>query len=426
MFPISQDTKILLERLPGENQMALRKAVITGYGIISGIGVGKAAVLESLKQGRSGIVREEEFAAMGMRSQVAGMVNFDFKDHIDRRDLRFMGEAAAYSYIAMKEAIEHAGLQESDVSNERTGLIVGSGGGSTRATVESADILREKGVKRIGPYAVTKTMSSTTSACLATPFKIKGASFSISSACATSSHCIQAACDEIALGRHDIIFAGGGEAADWTIASLFDAMGALSTSYNDDPARASRPYDAKRDGFVIGAGGGIVVIEEEEHAKARGANIIAEIVGFGATSDGADMVAPSGEGAVRCMKMALNGVEGPIDYINTHGTSTVVGDTKELEAIREVFGEKCPPISSTKSMTGHALGAAGVNEAVYSLLMMENGFIAPSINVTELDDYAKGFDIVTQTRQADLKTIMSNSFGFGGTNATLVMRKYGA
>lgn len=406
--------------------MALRKAVITGYGIISGIGVGKAAVLESLKQGRSGIVREEEFAAMGMRSQVAGMVNVDFKDYIDRRDLRFMGEAAAYSYIAMKEAIEHAGLQESDVSNERTGLIVGSGGGSTRTTVESADILREKGVKRIGPYAVTKTMSSTTSACLATPFKIKGASFTISSACATSAHCIQAACDEIALGRHDIIFAGGGEAADWTIAALFDAMGALSTSYNETPATASRPYDAKRDGFVIGAGGGIVVIEEEEHAKARGANIIAEIVGFGATSDGADMVAPSGEGAFRCMKMALNGVEGPIDYINTHGTSTVLGDNKELEAIRNVFGEKCPPISSTKSMTGHALGAAGVNEAVYSLLMMENGFIAPSINITELDEHAKGFDIVTETRKADLKTIMSNSFGFGGTNATLVMRKYGA
>lgn len=406
--------------------MALRKAVITGYGIISGIGVGKTAVLESLKQGRSGIVREEEFAAMGMRSQVAGMVNVDFKDYIDRRDLRFMGEAAAYSYIAMKEAIEHAGLQESDVSNVRTGLIVGSGGGSTRTTVESADILREKGVKRIGPYAVTKTMSSTTSACLATPFKIKGASFSISSACASSAHCIQAACDEIALGRHDIIFAGGGEAADWTIASLFDAMGALSTAYNDNPATASRPYDAHRDGFVIGAGGGIVVIEEEEHAKARGANIIAEIVGFGATSDGADMVAPSGEGAFRCMKMAMNGVEGSIDYINTHGTSTVLGDNKELEAIRNVFGEKCPPISSTKSMTGHALGAAGVNEAIYSLLMLENGFIAPSINITEMDEHAKPFDIVTETRQADLKTVMSNSFGFGGTNATLVMRKYGA
>lgn len=404
--------------------MALRKAVITGLGIVASIGVGKAAVAQSLREGRSGIVKEEEFAAMGMRSQVAGMVNIDFKDYIDRRDLRFMGEAAAYSYIAMKEAIADAGLAESDVSNERTGLIVGSGGGSTKATVESADILRNKGVKRIGPYAVTKTMSSTTSACLATPFKIKGASFSISSACATSAHCIEAACDEIMLGRHDIIFAGGAEAADWTIASLFDGMGALSTSYNDNPATASRPYDAKRDGFVIGAGGGIVVIESEEHAKARGAKIYAEVVGFGATSDGADMVAPSGEGAVRCMRKALATCDTPIDYINTHGTSTVIGDIKEIEAIKEVFGEKCPPISSTKSMTGHALGAAGVNEAIYSLIMMEQGFIAPSINVTELDPHCAGVDIVTSTRETQLTTIMSNSFGFGGTNATLILRKY--
>lgn len=404
--------------------MALRKAVITGLGIVASIGVGKEAVLESLRQGRSGIVREEEFAQMGMRSQVAGMVNVDFKDYIDRRDLRFMGEAAAYAYIAMKEAIADANLQESDVSNERTGLIVGSGGGSTKATVESADILRSKGVKRIGPYAVTKTMSSTASACLATPFKIKGASFSLSSACATSAHCIQAACDEIALGRHDIMFAGGGEAADWTIASLFDAMGALSTGYNDTPELASRPYDAHRDGFVIGAGGGIVVVESEEHAKARGAKIYAEVVGFGATSDGADMVAPSGEGAMRCMKRALATCDTPIDYINTHGTSTVLGDNKELEAIKEVFGDKCPPISSTKSMTGHALGAAGVNEAIFSLLMMENGFIAPSINVQELDEYAKSFDIVTTRRDTPLTTVMSNSFGFGGTNATLILRKY--
>ncbi len=406
--------------------MALRKAVITGFGIVASIGVGKEAVLQSLQQGRSGIVKEEEFAAMGMRSQVAGMVNVDFKDYIDRRDLRFMGEAAAYSYIAMKEAIAHAGLEESDVSNERTGLIVGSGGGSTKTTVESADTLRSKGVRRIGPYAVTKTMSSTTSACLATPFKIKGASFSISSACATSAHCIQAACDEIMLDRHDIIFAGGGEAADWTIASLFDGMGALSTAFNDDPAHASRPYDAKRDGFVIGAGGGIVVIESEEHAKARGAKIYAEIVGCGATSDGADMVAPSGEGAMRCMRKALATCDTPIDYINTHGTATVIGDVKELEAIKAVFGDKCPPISSTKSMTGHALGAAGVNEAIYSLLMMEHGFIAPSINVEQLDEHAQGFDIVTTPRKAELKTIMSNSFGFGGTNATLIMRKYEA
>lgn len=404
--------------------MALRKAVITGLGIVSSIGVGKEAVLESLRQGRSGIVREEEFAEKGMRSQVAGMVNIDFKDYIDRRDLRFMGEAAAYSYVAMKEAIADAGLAESDVSNERTGLIVGSGGGSTKTTVESADTLRSKGVKRIGPYAVTKTMSSTTSACLATPFKIKGASFSLSSACATSAHCIQSACDEIMLGRHDIMFAGGGEAADWTIASLFDAMGALSTHFNDTPALASRAYDANRDGFVIGAGGGIVVIESEEHAKARGAKIYAEVVGCGATSDGADMVAPSGEGAARCMQRALATCDTPIDYINTHGTSTVLGDNKELEAIKAVFGDKCPPISSTKSMTGHALGAAGVNETIYSLLMMEAGFIAPSINVQELDEFAKNFDIVTTARQIQLTTIMSNSFGFGGTNATLILRKY--
>lgn len=404
--------------------MALRKAVITGLGIVASIGIGKEAVLQSLQQGRSGIVREEEFANMGMRSQVAGMVNIDFKDYIDRRDLRFMGEAAAYSYVAMKEAIADAGLEPNEVSNERTGLIVGTGGASTKAVVEAADVLRAKGVKRIGPYAVTKCMSSTTSACLATPFKIKGASFSLSSACATSSHCIQSAVDEIALGRHDIVFAGGGEAADWTIASLFDGMGALSTAYNDTPASASRPYDAHRDGFVIGAGGGIVVVESEDHAKARGAKIYAEIVGSGATSDGADMVAPSGEGAVRCMRQALATCDTPIDYINTHGTATVIGDVKELEAIKEVFGDKCPPISSTKSMTGHALGAAGVNEAVYCLLMLEHGFIAPSINITELDEHAKGFDIVTSTRQTDLKTVMSNSFGFGGTNATLILRKY--
>ena len=405
--------------------MALRKAVITGYGIVSSIGVGKDAVLDSLKNGRSGIVSEPYFIKMGMRSQVAGLVDLDLQEVIDRRDMRFMGEAAAYSYVAMKEAIEHAGLEQSDVSNERTGLIVGSGGGSTKTTVGSADILREKGVKRIGPYAVTKTMSSTTSACLATPFKIKGVSYSVSSACATSAHCIEVACDEIALGRHDIIFAGGGEAADWTIASLFDAMGALSTGYNDTPQRASRPYDADRDGFVIGAGGGIVVIESEEHAKARGANIIAEVVGYGASSDGADMVAPSGEGAVRCMRQALRDIDGPIDYINTHGTSTVLGDNKELEAIREVFGDKCPPISSTKSMTGHALGAAGVNEAIYCLLMMQNNFIAPSINVDRLDDFAANFDIVTSKRDVELNTVLSNSFGFGGTNASLILRRYG-
>lgn len=405
--------------------MSMRRAVITGMGIVSSIGVGCKAVMESLKAGRSGIVTEPEFVEKGMRSQVCGMVNLDLKEAVDRRDLRFMGEAAAYSYVAMKEAIASAGLEENEVSNVRTGLIVGTGGASTKTTVEAADTLRNKGVKRIGPYAVTKAMSSTTSACLATPFKIKGASFSVSSACATSAHCIGMACDEILLGRHDIVFAGGGEAADWTIACLFDGMGALSTHYNDTPEKASRPYDANRDGFVIGAGGGIVVVEELEHAKARGAKILAEIVGYGATSDGADMVAPSGEGAYRCMLQALSTVKAPIDYINTHGTSTVLGDVKELEAIRQAFPDKVPPISSTKSMTGHALGAAGVNEAIYSLLMMQEGFIAPSINVETLDEHAAWLDIVTSTREATLNTVMSNSFGFGGTNATLVMQRYG-
>ncbi|MBU3827055.1 MAG: beta-ketoacyl-ACP synthase I [Candidatus Anaerobiospirillum merdipullorum] len=404
----------------------MRRAVITGYGIVSSIGNGKAEVLAALKAGRSGIVREEEFAQLNMRSQVAGKVQLNLKDLIDRRDLRFMGDASAYAYLAMKEAIAHAGLEENEVSNLRTGLIVGTGGASTRTTVEAADTLRQKGVKRIGPYAVTKAMASTTSACLATPFKIKGVSYSVSSACATSAHCIEAACDEILLGRHDIIFAGGGEACDWTIACLFDGMGALSTSYNDTPEKASRPYDAKRDGFVIGAGGGIVVIEELEHAKARGAHIYAEVVGYGATSDGADMVAPSGEGAARCMQQALRGVNLPIDYINTHGTSTVLGDLKELEAIAQVFGNKVPPISSTKSMTGHALGAAGVNEAIYCLLMMEHGFIAPSINVETLDEHAQGFDIVTTTRKQELNCVLSNSFGFGGTNASLVLQRYQA
>ena len=405
--------------------MAPRRAVITGFGIVSSIGVGQEAVCQALKEGRSGIVSEPEFIEKGMRSQVAGMVNLDLKEAIDRRDLRFMGEAAAYSYVAMKEAIASSRLEDNEVPNERTGLIVGSGGGSTKTTVESADTLRTKGVKRVGPYAVTKAMSSTTSACLATPFKIKGVSYSVSSACATSAHCIECACDEILLGRHDVIFAGGGEAADWTIACLFDGMGALSHSYNDNPQKASRPYDANRDGFVIAAGAGIVVVEELEHAKARGAKILAEIVGYGATSDGADMVAPSGEGAVRCMQQALRTVDTPIDYINTHGTSTSVGDAKELEAIKEVFKDKIPPLSSTKSMTGHALGAAGVNEAIYSLIMMQEGFIAPSINVETLDPCAQGFDIVTSTRKAQLNTIMSNSFGFGGTNATLVLRRFG-
>ncbi len=405
--------------------MTLKKVVITGYGIVSSIGVGVDAVLKSLKEGKSGIKKAQDFVDKQMRSQVAGLVDLDLKDLIDRKVLRFMGEAAAYSYNAMKEAISMAGLTEDDVSNDRTGLIAGSGGGDTRTIVESADILVEKGVKKVGPYAVPKAMSSTVSANLATAFKIRGASMSVSSACSTSAHCIALACDQIALGRQDVMFAGGGESADWTISCLFDGMGALSKGFNETPEKASRPYDANRDGFVIGAGGGILVLESEEHAKARGAHIIAEVVGYGATSDGYDMVAPSGEGALRCMKQALESCNSKIDYINTHGTATVLGDIKELEAIRAVFGDNCPPISSTKSMTGHALGAAGVNEAIFSLIMMQNNFIAPSINIETLDENAKGFDIVANTaRDATLNTIMSNSFGFGGTNATLILGKY--
>ena len=405
--------------------MTLKKVVITGLGIVSSIGVGVDAVVKSLKEGRSGIKTSQDFVDKQMRSQVAGLVDLDLKEVIDRRVIRFMGEAAAYSYIAMKEAIEMAGLTEDDVSNVRTGLFTGSGGGDTAAIVEAADNLREKGVKKVGPYAVPKAMCSTTSANLSTAFKIKGASMSISSACSTSAHCIALACDEIRLGRHGIMFAGGGESAHWTISSLFDGMGAMSKNFNDTPEKASRPYDKDRDGFVIGAGGGILVLESEDHAKARGAKILAEVVGFGATSDGYDMVAPSGEGAVRCMRQALENCDTKIDYINTHGTATVLGDLKELEAIREVFGENAPAISSTKSMTGHALGAAGVNEAIFSLLMMQNNFIAPSINIDELDEGAKGFDIVANTmREAKLETVMSNSFGFGGTNASLVLRKY--
>lgn len=406
--------------------MSLRKVVVTGLGIVSSIGVGCEAVLQALKQGKSGIVSEPEFIEKGMRSQIAGLVNLDFKEHIDRRILRFMGDAAAYAYIAMKEAISQAGLTEDQVSNERTGLFVGSGGGDTAAIVDAADTLRTRGIRRVGPYAVPKAMSSTTSANLATAFKIKGASLTVSSACSTSAHCIELACDEIMLGRHDIMFAGGGESANWSISCLFDGMGALSKNYNETPEKASRPYDADRDGFVIGAGGGILVLESEEHAKARGANILAEVVGFGATSDGYDMVAPSGEGAMRCMKLALKDCPYPIDYINTHGTSTVLGDIKELEAIAAVFGDKRPPISSTKSMTGHALGAAGVNEAIFSILMMRNDFIAPSINIDKLDERCLGFDIVANVaRSCKLETVMSNSFGFGGTNASIILRKYG-
>ncbi|KPW04405.1 beta-ketoacyl-ACP synthase I [Pseudoalteromonas sp. P1-11] len=402
----------------------MRRAVITGIGVVSSIGNNKQEVLESLKAGKSGIAFNQEFADYNLRSNVSGKIDIDVKEHVDRKAMRFMGDAAAYSYISMKQAIEDAGLSDEEVSNERTGLLVGSGGGSSKWQVEAADILREKGVKRVGPYMVPRTMASTTSACLATPFKIKGVNYSISSACATSAHCIGHAVEQIQLGKQDVIFAGGGEELHWTLAMEFDAMGALSTKYNETPEKASRTYDANRDGFVISAGGGIVVVEELEHALARGAHIYAEIVGYGATSDGYDMVAPSGEGAVRCMRQAMQGVDTPIDYLNTHGTSTPVGDVKELGAIQEVFGGNSPLISATKSLTGHALGAAGVHEAIFSILMMENDFVAPSINVDELDEQAQGLNIVTERRDAQLNTVMSNSFGFGGTNATLVMSKY--
>ena len=404
-------------------ELPMRRAVITGIGVVSSIGNNKEEVLESLKTGKSGIAFNQEFADYKLRSNVSGKIDIDVKAHVDRKAMRFMGDAAAYSYISMTQAIEDSGLSDDQVSNERTGIIVGSGGGSSKWQVEAADILREKGVKRVGPYMVPRTMASTTSACLATPFKIKGVNYSISSACATSAHCIGNAVEQIQLGKQDVVFAGGGEELHWTLAMEFDAMGALSTKYNETPEKASRTYDANRDGFVISGGGGIVVVEELEHALARGAHIYGEIVGYGATSDGYDMVAPSGEGAARCMRQAMQDVDS-IDYLNTHGTSTPVGDVKELGAIQEVFGGKSPMISATKAMTGHALGAAGVHEAIFSLLMLEHGFVAPSINIDELDEQATGLDIITERRDVELNTVMSNSFGFGGTNATLVMSKY--
>lgn len=402
----------------------MRRAVITGLGIVSSIGNDKNEVLASLREGKSGITHSEEFAEFNLRSQVWGNVEIDTKALIDRKALRFMGDASAFAYIAMQQAIEDSGLQEEDISNPRTGLVAGSGGASSKWQVEAADILRNRGVRKVGPYMVPRTMSSTVSACLATPFKIKGINYSMSSACATSAHCIGHALEQIQLGKQDIVFAGGGEEVHWTLAMEFDAMGALTAGFNETPEKASRTYDADRDGFVISGGGGMVVVEELEHALARGAKIYAEIVGYGATSDGYDMVAPSGEGAVRCMQQAMENVEAPIQYLNTHGTSTPVGDLKELEAIQKVFGNNSPAISATKAMTGHALGAAGVNEAIYSLLMMENDFIAPSINIDKLDPEAEGLDIVTSTREAKLDTVMSNSFGFGGTNATLVFQRY--
>jgi len=403
----------------------MRRAVITGIGIVSSIGNNKEEVLASLKSGKSGITFSDQFAEMKMRSHVWGDIKIDTKEFIDRKAMRFMGDAAAYTYIAMQQAIDDSGLADDQVSNERTGIVAGSGGASSLNQVLAAEIMKTRGVRRVGPYMVPRTMASTTSACLATPFKIKGINYSMSSACATSSHCIGHAWEQIQLGKQDIVFAGGGEELDWTMACEFDAMGALSSKYNDAPATASRTYDANRDGFVISGGGGMVVVEELEHALARGAKIYAEIVGYGATSDGYDMVAPSGEGAVRCMKQALATVAGEIDYLNSHGTSTPVGDTKELGAINEVFGDNPPKISATKSQTGHALGAAGVHEAIYSMIMMENNFISPSINIDEVDELAKDLPIVAnKAEDAVLNTVMSNSFGFGGTNATLVFQRF--
>ena len=404
----------------------MKRVVITGLGIVSSIGNNADEVLASLKEGKSGISHAESFAEQGLRSQVWGKPTLETKDHIDRKAIRFMGDAAGYAYVAMDQAIKDAKLTEEQISNVRTGIVAGSGGASSENIVASTDTLRNRGIRRVGPYAVPKTMSSTVSACLATPFKIKGVNYSISSACATSAHCIGNAMELIQLGKQDVVFAGGGEEVHWSLAMMFDGMGALSAGRNDTPELASRTYDADRDGFVISGGGGMVVVEELEHALARGAHIYAELVGYGATSDGYDMVAPSGEGAVRCMQQAMQGVEGKVDYLNTHGTSTPVGDVKELGAIQELFGEDSPAISATKAMTGHALGAAGVHEAIYSILMMENNFVAPSINVDNLDEQAKGLDIVTEKRDAELDLIMSNSFGFGGTNATLVMKKYKA
>ena len=403
----------------------MKRVVITCFGIVSCLGNDKQTVTESLREGKSGIRFQEAYKEAGMRSHVAGCVDIDLDAHIDRKVKRFMGDAAAFAYIAMQQAIEDAGLSEDQVSNPRTGLIVGSGGGSPSNQIEATDILREKGIRRVGPYMVPRTMSSTVSACLATPFKIKGVNYSISSACATSSHCIGTGVEQIQMGKQDIVFAGGGEEEHWTLSMLFDAMGALSTKYNETPEKASRTYDANRDGFVIAGGGGIVVLEELEHARKRGAKIYAEITGYGATSDGYDMVAPSGEGAIRCMQQALATVNKPIDYINTHGTSTPVGDVAEIRAIRETFKDKIPPISSSKSLAGHSLGAAGVQETIYSLLMMEHGFIQASANIETMDEEVADMPIVTsRVDNAELNTILTNNFGFGGTNACLVLEKY--
>ncbi|MBO9882696.1 beta-ketoacyl-ACP synthase I [Xanthomonas sp. D-109] len=401
----------------------MRRVVITGMGITSCLGNDLDSVARALREGQSGIRHNPQAVEAGLRSQVGGDVQLDLDAAIDRKLKRFMGDASAYAYLALRDALADAGLDEAAISDPRIGLIAGSGGGSSHWQVEAADLLRNRGVRKVGPYMVPRTMCSAVSASLATAFKIKGVSYSLSAACATSAHCIGAAADLIRHGQQDVMFAGGGEELDWTMSLMFDAMGALSTGFNDTPAVASRPYDAARDGFVIAGGGGMLVLEDYERAVARGARIHAELVGYGVTSDGADMVAPSGEGAVRCMRMALQGVDAPIDYLNTHGTSTPLGDVTELDAVRAVFGDAVPPLSSTKALSGHSLGAASVHEAIYCLLMLRDGFIAGSANIDTLDPRAEGFPIVRESRDADLRTVMSNSFGFGGTNAALVFAK---
>jgi 3-oxoacyl-[acyl-carrier-protein] synthase-1 len=405
----------------------MRRVVVTGMGLVSCLGNDKESVTKSLREGISGISFNEDFKEIGLRSNVSGSVDIDLKEHIDRKHLRFMGDAASYAYVSMQSAIEDSGLTQDQVSNPRTGLIAGSGGASSANIVLSADKLRKSGVRRLGPYIVPKTMSSTVSACLSTHFGIRGLNYSVTSACATSTHCIGSAMEQIQWGKQDVIFAGGGEEEHWSLAMMFDGMGALSKNYNETPTKASRAYDVERDGFVIAAGGGILVLEELEHAKARGAKIYAEIIGYGATSDGANMVAPSGEGAVRCMQQAIATVDAPIDYINTHGTSTPVGDIAELDAMREVFGEAVPPFSSSKSLCGHSLGAAGVQEAIHCLLMLENNFMAGSANISEVDPKAEGMPVLLESKEdANLNTVMSNNFGFGGTNACIVFQRYGA
>jgi len=405
----------------------LERVVVTGMGIISCLGNDAPAVKEALFEGRSGIATCQAHIEAGMRSHVAGIPQIDLAEYIDRKQWRFMGDAAGYAYLSLQQAITQSGLTAQQVSHPRTGIVAGSGGASSSNQVEAADILRDRGIRRVGPYRVTQTMGSTVSACLATPFQIKGVNYSISSACSTSAHCIGHAMELIQLGKQDVVFAGGGEELHWTMSALFDAMGALSTQYNETPERASRAYDADRDGFVIAGGGGMLVLESLSHAQARGAPILAELVGYGATSDGYDMVAPSGEGAIRCMQQAMHGLEGRIDYINAHGTSTPAGDIQELNAMRAVFGDDAPMIGSTKSLSGHSLGAAGVQEAIYSLLMLGDDFVAASANIDTLDEGAAGMPIVRERLDnAQLEQVMSNSFGFGGTNATLIFRRYRA